>query len=78
MQGDHTRAVQIFAASEAIRSSIGTSLPPLDMALDMANFTHNPEQAQEALNESDYQVASAKGSKLTLEQAIELALQKDR
>ncbi|MCK4898779.1 MAG: tetratricopeptide repeat protein, partial [Anaerolineales bacterium] len=77
LQEDYSRAVRLFAASEAIRSSTGISQPPIDMAVDTTKLKPHPEQAQEALNEIDYQTANAEGSALTLEQAIELAISND-
>lgn len=69
-EGDYTRAAQLFAASNAMRSRLGIDLPPVDMAkVELHLATTRSE-----LSEESYQAAISAGSQITLEEALDLAL----
>ena len=72
-EGEYTRAAQLFAASSALRTRLGITLHLVDMTdVELLLAT-----TREGLGEISYQTAISAGSQLTLEEALDLALESD-
>ena len=69
-QGQSERAVRLRGAAEALRETIGVPLP----AVDRAKYDHYVETARAALGEEASAAVWAEGCKMTMEEAIEFAL----
>jgi predicted ATPase/DNA-binding SARP family transcriptional activator len=71
VQGERKRAAQLFGVVDTVLKLIGTSMNPFDQQ----QYEHNLSQLREQLEEVAFGAAWAKGRALTLEQAIEYALE---
>jgi predicted ATPase len=69
--GSDVRVPRLFGAAEALRESIGAPVPP---NLREAHFRH-VERAREAMDNSSFEAAWAEGRAMTMEQAVEYAMQ---
>ncbi len=72
-EGEYTRAARLFAASSALRTRLGITLHLVDLTdVELLLAT-----TREGLGEISYQTAISAGSQLTLEEALDLALESD-
>lgn len=72
--GEMQVAARLFGAEEALRETLGVPVG----AGDQAEHAHNMALIRHALSDTDFSAAWAVGRAMTLEQAIEYALQQDR
>jgi len=70
-QGQPERALHLAGAAAALRETIGAPLPPTEQE----EFERHLEMARQTLDEEAAAKALANGRAMTLEQAIEYALQ---
>jgi non-specific serine/threonine protein kinase len=68
------RAARLFGASEAAREWIGAPLKPGEMPI----YDRHLARVRANLNTNTFDAAWAEGRKMTLEQAIEFALEESR
>ncbi|HET7090040.1 MAG TPA: tetratricopeptide repeat protein [Anaerolineae bacterium] len=71
MQGNSVRSARLFGAAEALRENIGYHTSPGQRAL----YEHFVTAARAQLDEATFEAAWAEGRAMTLEQAIEYALE---
>jgi hypothetical protein len=71
--GEPERAAKLWGAAESLRDSLGLPLPPNELE----EYDRNRAAAREALGEEAFARAGAAGRAMTVEQAIEYALQDD-
>jgi len=71
MQGDYGRATRLFGAAEAQRETFGVSMPPAARTEHDRNVT----AARAQLGEEAFAAVWAEGQVMTMEQAIEYALE---
>jgi len=70
-QGQAERGVQLFAWAEAMRKNMGDSRPPVEKA----SIERDLEKVRSKVNEGEFTRLSAEGRTMTVEQAIDFALQ---
>ncbi|MBI3461203.1 tetratricopeptide repeat protein [Candidatus Acetothermia bacterium] len=71
-QRQHEHAAQFFGAADAVRQAIGRPLPPCDRT----DYDRDVEVARTALSAEGFAAEWAKGRAMTLEHAVEYALEK--
>jgi hypothetical protein len=72
-QGQHERAARLLGASEARCQTLNITLP----TADLGEYTCTLDTARAALGEETFVVAWAEGRAMTLEKAIEYALERN-
>jgi tetratricopeptide (TPR) repeat protein len=70
-QNHPERAAQLFAWADAMREKIGDQRPPIEQA----SVERDLEVLRSQLNDSDFARLTAKGQRLTVEEAVAFALQ---
>ncbi len=70
-EGSPERAARLFGAAEALREAANVPLPPADRA----DYDHNVAAVRAQLDEAAFAKAWAEGRAMTLEQAVEYALE---
>src|SRR6185503_16232359 len=70
-QSQPERATQLFAWADAMRDQIGDHRPPIEQA----SVERDLEVLRSQLNDSDFVRLTAEGQRLTVEEAMALALQ---
>jgi hypothetical protein len=70
LQGRRAHAVRLYSAAAALRDSIGAPLWPLEHATQSVAL----DELRRALGRSAYEEAWAEGRRLTLDDAVSLAL----
>ncbi len=70
LQGQHSRAVQLFGAADALRERLGLNPNRSDLFSDVGVL----DRLNSALGERRYNMEWVRGRNLTTEQALELAL----
>jgi predicted ATPase/DNA-binding SARP family transcriptional activator len=73
VEGNHRRAVRLFAAADAVREAIGAPLPPADRDA----YERSVSSARVALGDSAFAAAWADGQAMEPERAISSALTPD-
>ncbi len=69
------QAARLYGAAEALRDTIGTAQVLADRVVVRANYARNAAAVRAALSEEAFAKAWAEGRAMTLEQAIEVALE---
>ena len=71
MQGAHARAARLFGAGEALRGAVGASVLPFYRA----DYERGVAAARDGLDEQSFAAAWARGRAMTLDEAVEYALE---
>jgi hypothetical protein len=69
--GQDERALKLFAAADAMRQKGGTPMRPDEQAY----FDEQLKSLRERMSSSDYDAVWSKGRSMSMEQAIEFALE---
>ena len=72
-QGRSERAVQLFGSADALREAIGSPMPPVERA----GHEHSVATLRDMFGAEYFKTAWTVGRKMTMEQAIELAMRRD-